>query len=109
MNESAPYDDIEIENNIPSGKAQSALYDGIYDSISKNDKDQPNDRKNNHMRHKENNAQKETEIDNMYCKVNPQNKQQNKIAKGNIAEDKDLPSGTYAEVKMLENDIYNQQ
>ncbi len=55
------------------------------------------------MRHVEENVNKETDIDNMYSKVNPQNKRQMNTTKENT----NLTNGTYGEVRMLENDTYN--
>ncbi len=47
----------------------------------------------------------ETDIDNMYSKVNPQNKNQKNTTKNTT----NVENGLYGEVKMLENDIYNEQ
>ena len=107
LDESAPYDDIETENNIPNGKAHPGSSNGIYDSISKSARGQPYDKNNNNARQKQNNVQREIDVDNMYSKVNPQNKRQKKIIRGK--DNTAFMSGTYGEVNMLENDIYNDQ
>ena len=103
-NEAAPYEEIGNQNIVSYGISNAAPSHEVRESISTNTRGQATDKNNNLLRYDEKSAKRESDIDNMYSKVNPENK-----LKKATKQNSNLAQGTYGEVRMLENDIYNEQ